>query len=44
MVFQVCWWLAYIPSLGIMIYVIVCMRGTIDSTAGIAAANTRPHR
>jgi hypothetical protein len=44
MVIRICWWLAYIPSLGIMIYVIVRMRGTIDSTAGIAAAKTRPHR
>lgn len=43
-VFQICWWLIYIPSLGIMIYVIVRMRGTIDSAAEIAAVKTRPHR
>jgi membrane-bound metal-dependent hydrolase YbcI (DUF457 family) len=31
LVFRSCWWLAYIPSLGIMIYVILRMRGTIES-------------
>jgi membrane-bound metal-dependent hydrolase YbcI (DUF457 family) len=33
MVFRICWWLAYIPSLGIMIYVIIRMRGSINSMA-----------
>jgi len=30
--FQTCWWLAYTPSLVLMFYVIIRMRGTIDST------------